>query len=160
MGSTVSAEGKELRLTFIRRLIAEGDYETTILSKCQASPLFERRLSCRESRDDSKGRCVRPLGRRSLRLYLRQVRRELFDTDFDPGEELRLAYERMVRAFQMAVAEGNTGGMVKAQREISRLFGFGQQGSPVKESVDLDKVREQVRGMDLSIGGVINVGSG
>lgn len=154
MGTTVSAEGKELRLAFIRRLVAEGDYETTILYKCQASPLFERRLSPRESKSDSKRRRVRPLGLRSLRQYLRQVRRSLFDTDFDPGEELRLSYERMVRAFQMAVADGNVGGMVKAQREISRFFGFGQQGSVSPDSVDIDKVREQVRGMDLSIGGV------
>lgn len=156
--ATVTAEGKELRLTFIRRLIAEGDYETTIIRKCQASPLFERELSPRESKEDNRKRRVRPLGRVSLRLYLRQVRRELFDTDFDPGEELRLAYERMIRAFQMAVVDKNIGGMVKAQREISRLFGFGQQGSAGQGPPDIDKVREQVRGMDRSIGGVVNGG--
>lgn len=158
MGSRVTVEGKALRFTFIRRLIAEGDYETSIIAKCQASPLFERVLSPRECATDNKQRRVRPIGRRMVSLYLRQVRRRLFDTDFDPGEEIRLAYERMVRAFQMSVADENVGGMVKAQREISRLFGFGQKDSVGPSNVDMDKVRDQCCGMDLSIGGLANSG--
>lgn len=153
MGSSVTAEGKELRLTFIRRCMAEGDYETSIIRKCQASPLFERELSPREHNQDHKKRRFRPLGRNSLQKYIRLVRRIMFDTDFVPGEELRLSYERMIRAFQIAVADENVGGMVKAQREIARLFGFGQHNAVEPTAVNMDTVRNQVRGMDLSIGG-------
>lgn len=150
---TVTAEGKELRLTFIRRLMAEGDYETSIIRKCQASPLFERELSPREHRQDDKKRRYRPLARAGIRKYLRLVRRIMFDTDFVPGEELRLSYERMIRAFQMAVEEKSVAGMVKAQREIARLFGFGQPNAVEPSTVNMNTVRDQVRGMDETIGG-------
>lgn len=113
--------------------------------------MFERELSRTEQDRDHKRRRVRPLGRSGIRRYVRMVRQSLFDTDFDPGEEIRLAYERLVRAFQIAATKENVGGMVKAQREISRIFGLGQ-GEVSPDSVSIEKVREQVRQMDLSIG--------
>lgn len=149
MSSHVTNEGRELRFAFVRKLIAEGHYDATVFSICEASPLFERELPLQKG---SKTRRVRPVRRGTIARYVREVRKELFETDFDGREEIRLAYERLIRAFQIAVETKNVGGMVKAQREISRLFGFGLGAAADANAVNMDQVREQVREMDLSIG--------
>lgn len=72
--------------------------------------------------------------------------------DFDDKSELRDAHERLLLAYKMAVEEGCVPDMIKAQREISRLFGFGRE-APVAARLTTSQLQQQVTEMDLSIGG-------
>lgn len=139
----------DARNSFIRAALARGLYDNQIFDACEASPLFEKEIGRKIPGQVRRRRKL--LTRGSIRLYVYRVRRDLREVEFDGRSEIHAACERLMHAFQIAAKKADVSGMVKVQRELSRIYGFGKS-VPETDSFSAEDVQAQLRQMDLSIG--------
>ena len=133
----------EQRKAYIRKLLARGLYDHEILEACEVHPLFR----FQNRRDDGS---LKQLTRRSLRVYLYQVKRELRDLVPKGHEAIAEGLERLRHAYRVAVKEDNVSGMVAVQKCLNRMLGL-RLGSVAPPTLEVDDIRRQLLAMDQSV---------
>ena len=131
----------ELRESWIRTKLASGWYLSQIIDAAEFEPMFRSVPYARHPKQRRK-----LLSRRRIRQLIDDVRRKLRkERHDDPAEETRLAYERLMVAFQIAVDHEDVKGMALVQKLINRMIGI--QRDKIDVAFDPESIRSQMQGM-------------
>ena len=127
------------REVFCIRLLSRGVSSYQIANLAEESELFLTNATPQ-----------RVMARHLIRRVVNRARRRLREAmDDDPIVEAKKAYNRLKEAYMLAAEQGDTKGMVLAQKEINAMLGLKKSDSTIV--VTADKLYEQLQEMRKTV---------